>query len=528
MYVFNHQRDPKYLAKLNSVLSIDNLLKTAIPLKNPKIIHKVRYDRCLRIDFSGISALLLHDTTTLPSSDHVELSKVQENFEKIFENTKLFNDKGIFLSLRFLLVYPYCSHAQSRIQAEFSKNRATIQEQEYTRNWALVEPVTETTFNNSSLLQTQNNLLSFLQDKIHSYDYFNSSLNRLKIRFVPMAINQSILCINNEMFCVSYLLAKLKRIDHRLVSCAPIIQITKDEHAENFDAYIDHFRYLWELPQTIDSEDAIEIDHSTFDFKRIKPPFEINYKKKAERVHNKLGMTKPYDKKGNESNHEVFPWERSVKYLLDHDCPRIPKKAPDSETIFLACSWDRDVETANKHALQLEELLLDDFKYFKVNITLVDGDGGASVKKSVYESLNSTTVGLILFTKDIKSGDDVFYSRPNIYQELGYLMGRLESYDEDVFRVIPVIEEGVCLASNVSDKIGHRFSSNHGIILVYHKIIYDLLKIFDFDDKIKISFFNRHLQRLTSTLSEDNRSEKLIKTITQVKRYIKNLTIASS
>jgi len=349
MYVYNHQRDPHYVKKLNAALSIENLLKTAVPLTKPKIVDsngvKKTYDKCLKIDFSGISALLLHDTATLPSSDQKELSKVQDNFAKIFEETKKINEKGVFLSLRFLLVYPYCSHAQSRIQAEFSKHRATISEPEYIRNWAFVEPVTETTFNNSSFLQTQNNLLSFLCDKVHNYDYFNSSLNRLIVRFVPMAINQSALCINNEIFCVPYLLAKLKRVNHRLVSCAPIVQITKDEHKENFDAYIDHFRYLWELPQTIDSSDAIEIDKQTSDFIRIKLPYEISYKNKAKRIHEKLKMQESYDEVIE--NHHILQWERSVKYLLKNHCPKIPKKAPDFENIFLACSWDRDVETAN-------------------------------------------------------------------------------------------------------------------------------------------------------------------------------------
>ena len=63
------------------------------------------------------------------------------------------------------------------------------------------------------------------------------------------------------------------------------------------------------------------------------------------------------------------------------------------------------------------------------NPIIIDADDASEIRKIIYENLNLSQLGFVVQTGDITDGDDDStndkYSRPNVYLEKGYLLGKI-------------------------------------------------------------------------------------------------------
>ena len=105
MDVFEDRRDPEYLKLLEERLTIDGpkgLLARAVEIATPRPFQGQQFTHCCRIDFAGIAATNLFDT----GHNFVD-SCFGHLVEEVFKRAADFNEHGIFVKMRFLLVYPF-------------------------------------------------------------------------------------------------------------------------------------------------------------------------------------------------------------------------------------------------------------------------------------------------------------------------------------------------------------------------------------------------------------------------------------
>jgi len=496
MELFLNYNDNNFIDSFKDALNIERLIKTSVQMSDRQINEQniVKYEKECCLDFAGVSASLLHED----GSD--------KYLEDIFKNINCFLDEKIRLHFRFLLVYPFSAHAIARIQAEESRNRATILEPTISKTslygFDSVDAVDMHIFTASNFVKKQHEFLRMIGQFMDSYRISRNGDNRLVIRFIPTAVNVCMYRFNNFMYISPYLLAKERRVDTMCVEKAPVIYMNRSNDNIVFEAYIDHFRYLWGLPQTIYLEDATDYKCCTGvgDITKIKPPHEIDFSVKAKRIKSKSHST------------DLASWKKQVKDLLNSLCPVIPVDVQKKHSIFIACSWNAETSSPNLVAQKLEKWLKKDFGK-TVGIDLVDAKGGASINKNIYKNLNSSTVGLILFTcdlfvseKKIIDGKEIkgrYYAKPNIYHELGYLMGKYEAKGYDNKMVIPIVQrigdQTVYYPSNVADKVYFQFQDEK-IEAKYEKIILLLQELLSLDISIICYALKCHEMRLRKML----------------------------
>ena len=341
---------------------------------------------------------------------------------------------------------------------------------------------------------------------MHKYNISDETDNRIVVRFVPMSVNICMYCINHTIFSAPYLLAKQDIRDDRCVTMAPVVEIDdrNDEHKKIFDALLDHFRYLWELPHTILSRDATSYEPTKpYLIKDIKSPYEIKFSHKF-----------PNTIESHVTNRV------QVGYLLRQLCPKLPEKTPTHESIFIACSWRREHKNSlpNSLARSLKEWLEFDFGS-NVMIELVNAPGGEGLKDILFKKLNASSIGIIIVTADIKDENGIKYAKPNIYQELGYLMGRFSGEGIGNNRVLPIVEKGVEWPSNVKDLVYHEFEEET-LVFIYDKILEDLERLLTIDQSKICKAFDEHKKRVQKLYQK--KKDHLKKT--DVSDLIKDLT----
>jgi hypothetical protein len=471
--------DKAFLKSFANTLNIERLIDTSVDLSPNQVSEKYTKECCL--DFSGISAILLYESGF-------------KYLKHILDNIELFYREKIRIHLRFLLVYPYSAHAIARIQAETSQNRATIKEPKFKKSAidivGRIDGVDMNLFNESDFVKSQKEFLRYISLVMSEYNIFSSSDNRIVIRFTPTAVNVCMYRINDVMYISPYLLAKDSREVNKCVDRSPVIEIIRSADRGTFDAFIDHFRYLWGLPQAIYLEDATEYTPlNPRGIKNIKPPMSIDFVSKSRRIIAK------------KEHSDAVSWRRQAKDLLVSLCPIIPKAVLTRETIFIACSWSKKDGIAsyapNFLAKKMKAWLLDDLsKCFDVQI--VNVMPGVDVDDKIYDSLNRSTVGIILLTADIMGNDGEYYSKPNIYHELGYLMAKYGGCGGDSNVIIIAQSVGVrrvVIPSNVNNK-GYVDLRDDAIYEVYHKVFWYICEKLFLDAENICQAINMHKRRI--------------------------------
>lgn len=221
---------------------------------------------------------------------------------------------------------------------------------------------------------------------------------------------------------------------------------------------------------------------------QIRPPRQIDFSKKAARLQRRNKHV---------SEEELNHWRFVVTRILDRFCID-PIPAPSSESLFIACSWEKSKDqrhVPNRSAREVFEYLEEDFGYGiekpLLEINIMEAATGDFLTRQLYARLQQSTLAIILLTMDISSTTGERFTRPNVYHELGYLMRHLESQ-----RLLVLCEEGVNVPSNIHDLVRVNFPIEK-LALCYRDILDWLAHATTFVPKPTIAQACRHhLKRL--------------------------------
>jgi hypothetical protein len=254
------------------------------------------------------------------------------------------------------------------------------------------------------------------------------------------------LTVNNVLLSDAYVYAR-KNLDIKNIDTSyPVLSVSKEDDKMLFEALYNSFIYLWDHPSTMLCEDVTHYNTLTRKgLPNIRLPHDIQFEQKAvlQKKHTPI------------SDEDCKSWQYQLKEYVQ-DTTRKIKKSNSSENIFIACSWEVN-EKSNKFACKLEDYLTKDFKT-GLNIQMVKPDYGTPVFEKIYANLQNATLGIVILTKDIEGKDGKFYSKPNIYHELGFLMGQF--HYKKVSKVLIVKEIGVESPSNVHSYELIKFEKN--------------------------------------------------------------------
>lgn len=505
MKIYSSRKAAEYLDNLRELLRHDLLVENAITLTHPKNIRGSSYNKFIKIDFIGVSA-----STLLDGSNMLDNSNVYKEFKDLLLMSEKLISEGVFLKVRFLFEYQYSVAAYSRIQAETGFLRASMSEPAYSRDFELTEQVDEYLFNGSFTVTAQQSNLRHLQNlerELHEKHGWNSKENpsSITLRFTPISSGFCAMFINNVLFLDPYVFAKKRREDNKLFINTPLIEInnTTEEDKESFSAFEDHFRYLWELDTTLDCEDATFYQRDVMNsLGRLRTPQNIDFESKASRI---------CTMKGWEDDDHGIRWKKQVAGKFNQYCSDLSPTVTN-ETLFITCSWRKDndgIVSPNNYAQLLHKYLTEDFSQSPsplFSVKIMEATPSEFLSNQLYQSLDNSTLGIVLMTKDIES-EEKYYCKPNVYHELGYLMKQLGKK-----RMIILKESDVVPPSNIQDIIRFDFEVDK-MSFRYHEVVAQLNDITNIPKSVLIGALENHLERLNQFLRDAKIEAKEFKSL---------------
>src|SRR5207249_3558608 len=145
----------------------------------------------------------------------------------------------------------------------------------------------------------------------------------------------------------------------------------------------------------------------------------------------------------------LYNYKKMARIIIERFCPPfLPWRS--KEIVFIACSWTGDPPRPLSEADALKRLLMRDFQPAKANtfgsphidIRMIFNAPGNELYSSINTALNEATIGVAFLSPEVvynkQDGRQTFFARPNVYCELGHLLGRLPSE-----RIILFIESSV-------------------------------------------------------------------------------------
>lgn len=535
MKIYSDRFSQEYISVIQNKMSIEELKKNAIQLKNPRVHKDIVYTRLIRIDYIGIAAAVLFD-------EQYAYGGLYSQVEKLLEVVEELNRQGYFVKFRILLEYPYSITSYSRILAELTDERASVDESEYLRDFMTihsgVKKMGEQDVLRSYLCTSQIDMLKSFNSVYEKYvcgnENWRNGLNKFTLRFIPFDPMMSCLVINRDVFYSVYMLAKQKRSSNRLLHKSPVVYIDSllGHNADAVNAFEDHFRYLWCLGITMDSEDVFEDKQNwNLTLVDIRRPEDIRYEKKARRIREEGRLKSRYYSEAEEEE-----WRFYMKNALQYFCAPI-YALPNKETLFISCGWHMTAigqSAYDDEVNMLKEWLIDDFTENNINllnVELVDVRVGGGIHGQLYKSLDKATMGLVMMDIKMRGEDGKCYSSPNVYHELGYLMGRVkpggmiilrEKKRENVGNKDMFVE--VQIPSNIQN-ISNITYEKGSVLIAYHDIVW---KICDhcFSGYWFDVIMKKHQIRLTESLKsgkiEHSVHEHILKMITRQSSWLKN------
>ena len=353
MKLLLHRGSEEYLQEVKNWLSLDNIKKNAIRIDSPFEKNGIRYDKLIRIDYLGIGATVLFDRGNNFIKDNA-----YHSVNNIIQLSDELNRDGYFIRFRLLLEYPFSVTAYSRIQAELSAERSSMEEPQYKRHFQIIEDVDNEAFKTSFFVHSQTVMLSQIEsvmnDLFEKAEWKADGPNKFTVRFIPFSPLMSCLFINDNLLYETYLLAKKTRHKKQLDHLSPIISLSKNS-LETFKAFEDHFRYLWDLDVTLDLSDATNYKRNGFGrLAQIISPQKIMFNVKAKKILHK-------DK--SLSERQALNWKSRMRLNLQKICCD-PSPSPAFEKLFISCSWVECPDgsrSLNNNAKLLSSLLCEDF-----------------------------------------------------------------------------------------------------------------------------------------------------------------------
>ena len=518
MKLFKNRFDKNYLSSLKKELSLNQLIKTSFHIKHPREKDGKTFEKCCRIDFMGLSATSLLDI----GCNYIPDNTIPLQFMEVMNNVDKFNDKGIFLKIRFLFAYPFSTSFLSLVQAETTTQRSSTEEPAFLRDFRTIAEVDEDTFSSSTTTQNLKNSLEHLQQLIDSPKWFNQTANTVRIRFTPADVNVCMLLVNDSLYYDPYLYSKTNRMHKSLTLNSPVALLAREKDDETIQYFEDHFRYIWDLDTTLVCDDAtFYIPGTPNTLKKLRKPDQVTYEKKADRIKKQRFEQSHVER----TDDEIRGWEFKVHHLLKH-YTSTTKPVPSIETVFIACSWHEGKDgrsSPNEYARTLAEWLDYDFGRKLPNPYLLTqilvAPAGGSLTNEIYPHLRDATMGIVILTSDIKSDKGQHYSKPNIYHELGFLMCQIESS-----RLLVLKEDGAHVPTNISDVVHVDFAAEK-LALSYREIIGWVQKNCHLiKNDLIVNAYNSHSARLNEMVIDGSLKQVQAKeAVSKIKSDLANL-----
>jgi hypothetical protein len=485
------------LRTLLAVDGVEGLLNTAQTLHAPFPHNQQIYDKAICVDFHGLSATALFGrglTEITPYCFFDELNHLAGCAADL-------NQQGIIVKIRILLLYPYASSGQARIQAEMNRVRSSIEEPFFHRGIKFMEQITEHSFTGSSLVTTMHSVLTLIdewRDNLGPDHPLLNYPNRLDVRFSCLHPGGWGLRINEHYFFDIYPMAKRDRYERRCQNARlPLIEITSSKDPEAYKVYCDHFRYLWDHDVTIDYRDAIQGDETTRNL-RLLPPQKVTFEHTSKRV---LGFGGKAD-----DSESVFNYKKKASTILMRFCPPF-LPWPEKEIVFIACSWRGVAPRPISEADTLKRLLERDFQNKtplsapQIEIRMVFTSPGNELQSTINSALNEATIGVAFLSPELSCGQahggEIHIARPNVYFELGYLMGRLTTD-----RILLFVESSVQPPSNLAN-LAHAKYEIGKIQLKYLELLVTFFEINLFSSVASFEeIVSRHMQQLQKEVAK--------------------------
>jgi hypothetical protein len=430
----------EYKKEISTLLSIDNLVKTAVQDGDNKEI---------KIDFCGLAALTLlggyepsHGSFDNPAKDSF-IKLINDNANTILE----LNKNNIKIKIRFLFAYPYSDFSHDLLEAELSsQDEISISCIKKNNNNPPHFPfppkqLTYDSITDSSINKDLRESLKRLQANINN-NIFNTGKgcpNKIIVKFTPINLLFCLLRINDKYFIDSYAYAKYTTKTDRLCFQSPISRITNPQEViveedeieyEHSCLLTSHFKYIWHHPLTLYCTDASEYKKGVRQtLSKILEPENVFYNRKAERL--KLDPNNTY------SDIDIDLWKHYCRNEFLKKCSKFSSfdrdvfsKDKDIKPIklFIVGSWEKHGidDDSNKYMNTLLNLIEKKLSNF-IEPKIFDIENGGEFQQSLYQELDLSALGCIFHTPDILNNNS-YVSKPNIYLEKGYLMGRLGRY----------------------------------------------------------------------------------------------------
>ncbi len=452
--VFENREDASYIQTVSDLLSLDSprgaifggLLESAqdaeehLAKRMSRSSPDCEIEKVINIDLMGMTGTVLLDKSRRysPSSHYGRFQELIQKMGEINQKHKT------AVRVRMLFQYPYSMAGQNRILAEGWKKRSMIGDEESSLRdeTALAPHLNEADIQRSQLLTVQRyciqNFQTLAGDLASELD--GTGANRITMRFACVSMLHCGLRINSRYFCDPYHYGRERGRDSCAFGLTPIAMLTRNstESGKAYSAFCNHFRYLWECDSTLDYMDVIDQEPEIGPVS-VRRPGKIRHINKTNRLRGK----KSDEGKRRDSDY----WEsysKNLSRIVDRICP-IVGRVDFPEVGFLAAAWE---ERDGAAGLCEPAGLLDD--YFRhdfggrddVRVTVLRGEMGQLLSQELFQSLEASTFGIIILTKDIEDR----FCKPNVYIELGYLL-RHNGPD----RTFVIAETGVEIGSDLSN-----------------------------------------------------------------------------
>jgi hypothetical protein len=334
--IFETRADEEYRRLMSDALSLEpsesatypDLVATSYPLSG-ETAHRFRngrgsgINRVINIDYIGMAAssLLDKDKIYTPNSHFDKLAELIASLDRL-------NKDGVALRIRLLLQYPYSLAGQNRILAELWDDRSFMKEAKSDRNEATpAQALVDKDIEFSMSVRNQQDCLLNLRGLRAALD--PEGPNRIDVRFASISTLICGLRVNKLFFYDAYHYGRLKSERTCAMNSTPVIMIDGSDGNDAYEAFCNHFRYIWECDSTLDYEDVVEHSRGLHTV-RIRRPENLRASTKVERLRSTTGAAR-----------NDVDWEQRASQFLqvvNNICPIIPPvDAP--EVGFLAAPW---------------------------------------------------------------------------------------------------------------------------------------------------------------------------------------------
>jgi hypothetical protein len=443
--VFESRESEEYIRVLSEVLSIQpapeavhpDLVSSSHALTSQaaekiNLEHGTKIRRVINIDYIGMAATVLLDRHS-----RYTLNSHHERVAELLSSLGALNESGTAVRIRLLLQYPYSLAGQNRILSEIWRDRSFMGETNGSRRdeAQLAPSLTEQEIESSALLRAQQYCLENFQDLLDQFGA--ASPNKIEIRFATISTLICGLRVNNRFFFDPYHYGRKRGEETCAFTSTPVVMIDGGEQGSAYEAFCNHFRCIWECDSTLDYADVA--------YRRDRVRTVIIRKPEKLLTSHKIARLKSL----NNQNEEI-DWERrelQLYQLVNSLCP-IVASVDAPERGFLAAAWEpkNNGGTAPcEPAAMLEELFEQGFERVnrdRVRVVVLQSELGASLSRSLFGSMDASTFGIIVLTKEIEEQ----FCRANVYVELGYLLHKNKRA-----RTFILIEEGMNCPTDIGD-----------------------------------------------------------------------------